>query len=98
MDRARLVRAPRLVVERSCCACRSRRSKQRLIRLTRTPAGGVALDPAGNLPGRGAYVCPSVDCIDVALGRGRLARSLRASLSPDRVAVLRRQMLGYLEE
>jgi predicted RNA-binding protein YlxR (DUF448 family) len=95
--RARLARAPHLVVERSCCACRTRRLKQDLIRLARTPAGAVVLDPAGMLPGRGSYVCRSVDCIEAALRRGRLAWSLRTSLSPDHAAVLRRQMLGYLE-
>jgi uncharacterized protein len=95
-DKPRLERAPRLVVERSCCACRTRRSKKELIRLTRTPRGEVALDSAGTMPGRGSYVCLSAGCIDIALGRGRLARCLRAKLTPHQAAVLREELLGYL--
>ena len=63
---------------RSCLACRRRAEKFSLIRLT-TDDGIVHVDPAATLPGRGAYLCHSEECLDAALDRGatRLLRALR---------------------
>jgi predicted RNA-binding protein YlxR (DUF448 family) len=48
----------------------------------------AVLDPAGTLPGRGAYLCrgaisaePARDCLALALRRGGLARALRAPVA-----------------
>ncbi len=48
----------------------------------RDPDGRVALDPAGNAPGRGAYVCSvsKLKCFELAAARGRLGRALRAQI------------------
>jgi predicted RNA-binding protein YlxR (DUF448 family) len=34
--------------------------------------------------GRGAYACPTVECLDKALAAGRLARALKATVRPPR--------------
>jgi hypothetical protein len=58
-----------------------------MIRVVRTPAGAVQVDPTGRLAGRGAYVCPRVDCWRTAL-RGSLARVLKTEIVPtDRAAL-----------
>jgi uncharacterized protein len=54
---------------RMCVACRRRRPQHELVRLAAGPAG-VRLDLAGNLPGRGAYVCPEDGCVERARKRG----------------------------
>ncbi|MEX2553071.1 MAG: YlxR family protein [Actinomycetota bacterium] len=84
------------VAERSCCACRVRRRKDELVRFARTAPGIVVLDVIGTLPGRGGYVCRSTVCLDLALDRGSLARTLKIAISPDQSAALRRQCVGYL--
>jgi predicted RNA-binding protein YlxR (DUF448 family) len=56
----------------------------------------VVLDLSGTLPGRGGYVCRSIACLDIALDKGSLARTLKIAISPEQSAVLRRQCVGYL--
>lgn len=44
--------------------------------------GGTAIaDPAGVLPGRGAYLCPRAECAERALHRGALRQALRAPVT-----------------
>lgn len=52
------------------------RPKREMIRVVRTPAGDVLLDTTGKLAGRGAYMCPDVDCFAQARRRNRLGKSL----------------------
>ncbi len=65
---------------RSCVGCRRRRPKTALRRIAKTP-DGVRYDPQMRLPGRGAYVCPSPDCIESAASRdgNALRRALRGA-------------------
>ncbi len=62
---------------RTCAGCRSRKPQTDLIRVARRPGGTVGVDVGVRSPGRGAYVCPQVPCIDLALRSGRLRRTLR---------------------
>ncbi|MGE5225812.1 MAG: RNase P modulator RnpM [Planctomycetaceae bacterium] len=75
--------------ERTCVGCRTAAPKGALVRVVRTPGGTVALDPAGSAPGRGAYVHRRAACVEAALRKGGLARSLRAGLGPEIVGNLR---------
>jgi predicted RNA-binding protein YlxR (DUF448 family) len=49
--------------------------------------GQAVLDPAGTMPGRGAYLCrgtggqPTAKCLRMAMRRGGLARALRRPVS-----------------
>ena len=67
---------PRHVPLRQCVACRQMRPKRELVRVVRTPSGEVRVDATGKVSGRGAYVCPSPECADQALRRGRLQHAL----------------------
>jgi uncharacterized protein len=75
--------------ERTCVGCRASAPKAALVRVARSPAGGVAVDPTGSAPGRGAYVHRSAACVEAALRKGGLARSLRVGLGPEIVGTLR---------
>ena len=44
--------------------------------------GCVAVDRAYRAPGRGAYTCPTAECLEKALAPGRLARALKRSVRP----------------
>ncbi len=72
----------RRVPSRSCVACRASRPKRELVRVVRTPHGGIAADPSGRVSGRGAYLCRDLACITNALNRGALSRALRTPV-PD---------------
>lgn len=75
----------RHIPQRLCVGCRQMRPKRELIRIVRTPAGEVRVDPTGKASGRGAYVCPAGDCVEVAVRERRFEHALDASL-PDEAA------------
>lgn len=65
---------------RTCAACGRSGTKAGLVRFVRLADGGVALDPSGRLPGRGAYLCPERACFEAARKRRALERALRISI------------------
>jgi predicted RNA-binding protein YlxR (DUF448 family) len=68
--------ARRALPVRTCVGCRQRAAKSSLLRLV--VAGDVIVpDPGARLPGRGAYLHPSLGCFELAQRRRALARALR---------------------
>ncbi|WP_309707358.1 RNase P modulator RnpM [Armatimonas sp.] len=75
---------------RTCVACRTAGGKRGLLRLVRLPDGaGIALDPTGKQSGRGAYVCATSACVELALKRKAFERSLKTALTEGGQAELR---------
>ena len=64
--------------QRQCVGCRERKEKRELIRVVRSPEGGISLDFKGKKPGRGAYLCPDLEC----LKRARKSRALEGRWRP----------------
>jgi hypothetical protein len=69
---------------RQCVGCREMKMKKELIRIIRTPEGDVVLDARGKQNGRGAYLCPSVDCLLRAKKGKGLEHSLKVTI-PDEI-------------
>lgn len=59
-----------------------------MVRIVRTLAGPVEVDPTGKRSGRGAYLCRSRSCWDAGLRRGVLSRALKTELTADDLARL----------
>jgi predicted RNA-binding protein YlxR (DUF448 family) len=54
------------------------KAKRDLIRIVKSPGEEIIkVDPFGKGKGRGAYICPNVDCINRALQPDRLNRALK---------------------
>ena len=51
------------IPQRRCCGCGERFDKRDLVRVVRSPAGEIALDVTGKMPGRGAYLCRRAACL-----------------------------------
>src|SRR5262249_45580509 len=66
--------------QRTCIGCRQVRPKADLVRLTRGDNADVVVDGRRAAPGGGAYVCPTLECLEQAFGHGRLARALKGSV------------------
>ncbi|CEP66832.1 Protein of unknown function DUF448 [Moorella glycerini] len=79
---------PRKIPVRMCVGCRARNDKRNLLRVVRTPAQEVVLDPTGKRAGRGAYICPRVECLRKAVKSRALERALGVSLTPEVLADL----------
>ena len=65
---------------RQCLGCREMKPKRELVRVVRSPEGTVSLDPKGKANGRGAYLCPNMDCLKKAIRSKALARALEAEI------------------
>ena len=68
--------------ERLCVGCRQLHPKDRLLRVGRSPNGTAAYDPTGKSPGRGAYLCPSAECLRLARRQGGLSWSFKGRVAP----------------
>ena len=71
------------VPTRSCSVCKVKSDKNDLIRLVKSPDGKIFIDTAGKLPGRGAYICPDLECLERAKKTGVLAHALKAEIDDD---------------
>ena len=72
------------IPQRQCMGCRERKNKRDMIRVVRTTDGGVSLDFGGKMNGRGAYVCPDIECLKKCRKTRALERCLEISI-PDEV-------------
>ena len=63
---------------RTCVGCKERAAKSSLLRLV-APGDGVIPDPQARLPGRGAYLHPSLHCLGLAQRRRAFPRALRVT-------------------
>lgn len=73
----------RRLPQRTCVACRQVKPKRELIRLVSRPEGGAEIDTTGKKAGRGAYLCPSLNCWELGLKKKRLDYALRTTLSQE---------------
>jgi predicted RNA-binding protein YlxR (DUF448 family) len=71
---------------RTCVGCRVRGARTELLRVV--AVGGVLVpDPRARLAGRGAWLHPVADCLDLAVRRRALPRALRVPAPLDDTAV-----------
>lgn len=76
---------------RKCTGCGEMKPKKELVRVVKAPdkkdddgnvisQGEVSLDLTGKKPGRGAYVCKSVDCLKLARKARRFERAFSCKI------------------
>lgn len=82
------MKKPRKIPLRQCIACRTQRPKRELMRVVRSQEGELLLDHKGKLPGRGAYICVSADCLHKAVKGNLFARHLEVKPGPELLAEL----------
>ena len=88
----------RKIPQRMCLGCRENKSKRELIRVVRTPDGGVVLDTTGKKAGRGAYICQDEACLKKAIKGKGLEKNLRCSLPETLVQDLKDRIKGLSDE
>ena len=58
--------------------------KKELVRVVKPPEGDICIDRTGKKAGRGAYVCPSPECLKKARKNRRIERSFQCRI-PDEI-------------
>ena len=84
--------------QRTCIGCRQMKEKKELIRVVRTPEGVFCLDRSGKMNGRGAYLCPKRECLELALRKGSLAKSFRTAVPPELKEIITEELKKIEEE
>jgi predicted RNA-binding protein YlxR (DUF448 family) len=69
-------------MERTCVGCRQRSQRANLFRIV-SNSNILAFDLLKKMPGRGAWIHPSSDCLDLAIQRNAFGRALRLTKQPD---------------
>ncbi len=82
----------RKVPLRQCMGCRERKEKKNLVRIVRTAENAIEVDFTGRKNGRGAYVCNSLKCLELAKKRGALESSLKTRIPEETYLELEREM------
>lgn len=83
--------------KRTCIACGKSGDKRDLLRVVRTPDGGVVFDESGKMAGRGAYVCKSMACFEKAVEKHLFDARLRTKVSSDDYGRLRERFRDFVQ-
>lgn len=91
---------PRTDPVRTCIGCRRRELAAELLRIVASNPGPrtftIVPDPGRRLPGRGAWLHPTAECLNLAVRRRAFGRALKVSGTPDAAAL--DQLVGSEEE
>ena len=80
------------IPQRQCMGCRERKPKREMIRVVRGTDGNVSLDFGGKMNGRGAYICPDMECLKKAIRSKALDRSLEVTIPEEVYDRLQKEM------
>ena len=80
------------IPQRQCMGCRERKPKREMIRVVRGTDGVVSLDFGGKMNGRGAYICPDMECLKKAIRSKALDRSLEVTIPEEVYIRLQKEM------
>ena len=77
---------------RQCIGCGEMKSKKEMIRVLKTAEDEIVLDATGRKNGRGAYLCPSMDCFKKAVKNKGLERSCKTAIPKEVYETLEKEM------
>ena len=82
------------IPQRKCVGCGISKNKSDLIRVVRSPEGGVSIDLKGKKSGRGAYICKDGQCLKKAFKARRFEKNLEITISDELAENLLEQING----
>lgn len=82
------------IPQRMCTGCMEMKPKKELIRVVKNKEGEISIDTTGKKPGRGAYICKDIECLEKSIKAKRLERNLEGKISDDIFERLKEEM-GY---
>ena len=77
---------------RQCIGCGQMKGKKEMMRILRTTEGEIVLDMTGKKNGRGAYLCPAMECLKKAVKNKGLERSFKMAIPPEVYQALEKEM------
>ena len=77
---------------RMCTGCGEHKAKKELVRVVKSPEGEISLDLTGRKSGRGAYICPSIDCLAKAKKARRLEKAFSCQIPDEVYAAMEKEL------
>ena len=77
---------------RQCIGCGEMKIKKEMIRVLKTSEDEILLDTTGRKNGRGAYLCPSMECFKKAVKSKGLERSFKMAIPKEVYETLEKEM------
>jgi predicted RNA-binding protein YlxR (DUF448 family) len=88
---------PRKIPLRKCTGCGEMKNKKELIRVVRNDEGEFFMDFTGKKSGRGAYICPNMNCLEKAHKSKGLERSFKQAVPKEIYDSLYENMKAEIE-
>lgn len=82
------------IPQRMCTGCMEMKPKKELIRVVKNKEGEVSIDVTGKKPGRGAYICRNIDCLEKAVKQKRLEKNLEKKFDDELYARLKDEIIN----
>ncbi len=80
------------IPQRQCIGCGEMKNKKDMIRILKTPEGEFTVDATGRKNGRGAYLCPDMQCFRAAVKGKGLERSFKMAIPKAVYEALEKEM------
>lgn len=81
---------------RRCIGCMESKNKNDLIRIA-WYEGKLTVDPTGKAKGRGVYLCKNSECMEKAMKKNAITRSLQVEVSKDEMDRIFQELKSYEE-
>ncbi len=69
--------------ERTCMGCNVKKPKKEFIRIVKSKTGEIDIDRTGKMPGRGAYICDNIECLEKLIKSKRLEKVFETKISDE---------------
>ena len=77
---------------RKCLGCDEMIGKKGAVRIVRSKEGELSVDPTGKKAGRGAYICRSRECLELAKKGRKLERGLKCAIPDEIYEILEKEL------
>jgi len=69
--------------ERTCMGCNVKKPKKEFIRIVKNKDNEINIDRTGKMPGRGAYICDNIECLEKLIKSKRLEKVFETKISDE---------------
>lgn len=71
------------IPQRTCVICRTQKNKSELLRIVKNKENNIKVDENGKEPGRGAYICYDMECLEKAKKTKKLEKALEIKIQDE---------------
>ena len=71
------------IPQRTCIVCRTQKNKNELLRIVKNKENIIKVDESGKEPGRGAYICYNMECLEKAQKSKKIEKALGAKINDE---------------